>query len=235
MKKFTELEWDSNFFGYKVAQIDSACTELQEIKKSLLFLKESKFELVYLFSSTDFGKEMIIDEFSGIFVDKKTLYKKEKLNNFEVHEAVKPFQEIMPTDEMYELAIQSGVYSRFKTDSNFKLDKFKQLYRLWMENSTKKLIADEVLVCKINNKIAGMVTLAKKNGFGKIGIIAVGENTRGTGIGKKLMQSTENWAISNNFDSIHVVTQGENLTACKFYESNGYKVAEVQYLYHFWL
>ena len=235
MTKYEILEWDSKFFGFGVAQIYSSELQNEEIEKLLTKSKQNNIKLVYLFSVSEFENKFLLEKFNGKFADKKTLYGKDNLSKFPDLTSISPFEAETPTKEMYNLALQSGAYSRFKIDDKIESGKFEQLYSLWIENSTNKSIADIVLVNTNDNKINGMVTLANKKTFGKIGIIAVDENTRGLGVGKKLMQSTENWAFKNKLTQMQVVTQGENTNACKFYESNGYKVLNVQYLYHFWL
>ena len=108
------------------------------------------------------------------------------------------------------------------------------MYTLWMINSINRKIAKEVLVFTEGNDIAGFVTLGEKNNRADIGIIAVDLNFRGKGIGKTLMYSAEKWFSNLGYQSIQVVTQGDNSPACRLYESCGYKVDTVSYFYHIW-
>src|SRR5690606_14128178 len=95
-------------------------------------------------------------------------------------------------------------------------------------------IAHEVLVFLENSVPSGFVTLGEKKDRADIGIIAVDQNHRGKGIGKALMSSAEKWASDKGYNSIQVVTQGDNVPACLLYESCGYKVESVAFFYHIW-
>ena len=108
------------------------------------------------------------------------------------------------------------------------------MYALWMINSLNRKIAKEVLVFSENNDLSGFVTLGEKNNRADIGIIAVDHISRGKGIGKILMTSAEKWFSDLGYESIQVVTQGDNYPACRLYESCGYEVDTVEFFYHIW-
>ena len=95
-------------------------------------------------------------------------------------------------------------------------------------------MAKEVFIYQENQIIAGFVTLGEKKSRAEIGIIAVDNNYRGKGIGKSLMFAAENWFAGKKYNEIRVVTQGDNLPACRLYESCGYKTDNVEYFYHLW-
>ena len=137
-------------------------------------------------------------------------------------------------DKLIDLSIQSGIYSRFNIDKKIGKEKFQQLYTLWMVNSINLKIAKDVLVYTEMKDLAGFVTLGEKNNQADIGIISVDSTFRKKGIGKILMTSAEKKFSNLGYDSIQVVTQGDNIPACKLYESCGYQVDSLEFFYHIW-
>jgi dTDP-4-amino-4,6-dideoxy-D-galactose acyltransferase len=128
-------------------------------------------------------------------------------------------------NKIEKLALLSGKYSRYNLDRNFINNEFSQLYKEWLANSISK---DRI--------IKGFVTykLELKSEQIVIGLIAVDGSEQGKGIGKELLQSIENIAISNRIKQIIVATQLQNKRAMQFYLSCGYAIKEQQQIYHLW-
>lgn len=227
------LEWDSNFLKLKVCKIIS--TEINLTKSILEEIYKNDFDLVYLSSAEKINFETnFIQNFEIRLVDIKTTYLKSNLIQSPDSNHNKTYTASIPEKKLIELALESGMYSRFKVDSNIPEAKFEELYTLWITNSVNKQIADEVIVNYQNNEISGFITLGIKNMIGDIGIIAVDSKYRGQKIGKSLIYSAENYFLNQGIDSIQVVTQGVNLPACNLYASCGYTISEENYFYHLW-
>lgn len=231
------LEWDSNFFGFNVCRISQPTLSNDELTETLKLLHSLQIDLVYCSLENQLTSLNGISAFYDIkLVDKKITFAK-KLNStpaFNQHGAISEYNENYPEKKLIELAIESGVYSRFNLDDRIEREKYRDLYSLWIVKSVSKKLAKEVLVFRADNEIAGFVTLGEKNERADIGIIAVDSLYRGQGIGKSLMLSAEKWFIDKKYDSIQVVTQGENIPALRLYESCGYQIEKVEYFYHFW-
>lgn len=80
-----------------------------------------------------------------------------------------------------------------------------------------------------------MITGSAQNGMGKIGLMGVQKNVHGQGIGSLLIKRLHEWLLSNGINISEVITQKDNVQACKFYESSGYLPASLQHYYHFWV
>lgn len=232
---FEILEWDSNFFGLKVCRVNKPGTSNNELTEILKVLSSLHIDLVYYSNKNELTILDGISEFYDIrLVDKKTTYAKQLMNTVAPNESISEYNENYPEKKLIELAIESGVYSRFNVDDKVSKEKYKELYRLWIINSVNKKLAKAVLVFRTDNEIAGFVTLGEKNSRADIGIIAVDALHRGKGIGKSLLLSAEKWFIEKKYTSIQVVTQGENKPACRLYENCGFNIDKVEYFYHMW-
>lgn len=230
---FKHLKWDTDFFNFKVSEIRTNNISEMELKIILNLLKKEGYVLIYLFLNKKFDKKL--SAYKMKLVDRKIIYTKKILkNDLEISHIIK-YELNYPSQDLINLAIESGIHSRFNIDENIEKEKYQELYKQWIINSVNKKIAKEVLIYLEEGKTAGMVTLGEKNKKGNIGIIAVDEKYRGKKIASKLIHSAEQYFEKQGYSEMQVVTQSENKPACKLYERNGFKIDKTEYVYHIWL
>ena len=240
VSKYQILEWDSDFFGFAVAKILPKKMYYDQLQNVLIHLKTQNVKLVYwAVDSANKGSHRVAKLLSGHIVDKKITYtidlKKKHGKKISPTIKVEEYNQLIPNSELEELAIQSGIYSRYNFDPNISKSQFEKLYLSWIFNSTNKTISDAVLVIRKKNKIVGMVTLAKIDENGHIGLIAVDSSMRGRGLGKALVNAAISWFEIEGCNNLKVVTQMRNIVACNLYEKMGFNVKNIEYFYHFWL
>lgn len=232
------LDWDSDFFGVKVARITDPGLTAQKLTDLLSELKRKCIKLVYWPSE----RERDNDEAKGLcghLVDIKTTFvidfRSFDLDSFISTDIVEPYSLSMPIADIEDLAIQSGEYSRFAIDPHLPREQFVSLYKTWINRSLSKEIASEVLVIRDAGRVVGMVTLGEKDGRGDIGLIAVDASCRGKKYGEKLVRAAQRWFVKNGYVFGQVVTQGMNSPACNLFKKCGYSTEKAEYFYHFWL
>jgi len=227
------LSWDSNFFAKKIGKI--ICNNPVELPNLLNKAKYDNYELIYVFGNENcYVENEIVKRYNGKLMDKKVLYQKKITGLLPLLEQIENYTGNL-TKELEELAYVSGGYSRFKLDKNFRKDNFYQMYKIWIERSIKKEIADNVFVVKGDNTIKGMVTLKIEGNTGRIGLIAITLANQGKGYGKALINTCENELLRKNIVNLEVATQIDNTQACRFYEKCDFKIKEVTNIYHFWI
>jgi len=230
------LPFDSDLFGISVAKIVPSCLTSKDLSMILQQLKSQNVSLVYWSSdSTHTESQLAAKEQGGVLADRKVTYAMTLPKSQVLPKGIESYQEKMPNQELIDLALQVGLYSRFKMDPNITDDMRESMFKAWITNSTKRQIADEMLVTKDKDAISGMITLGQKNKRGDIGLIAVGEAYRGQSLGSKLVKAAQSYFIEKGFQESQVVTQMTNVSACKLYEKNGYKIESIEHFYHFWL
>lgn len=228
-----KLDWDSNFFQFNVGRINGKLKDIEDVKDIDIKMNEKNYKLVY-YSSIE---ELKVDESESLevlLVDKKTTYLKKINSSLIPHAQISSYTNDFPSTKLIDLAIQSGEYSRFNVDKKIGRKKFEELYRIWIIKSVKREIANEVIVFKYNNDIAGYLTIGEKNNRADLGMGAVDLKYRGLGIGKILFENAEKWAFDNGYENIQIVTQGDNIPACNLYEKLGYIVDSKEFFYHIW-
>jgi dTDP-4-amino-4,6-dideoxy-D-galactose acyltransferase len=174
-----------------------------------------------------------IDEL--ILADVKVTWEKQCLNQERSNKIIEYNSNIHDYNEVLNLALLSGNFSRFRTDSNFKNNEFYNLYKEWLNKSINKKIADIVFIYQVGEKIVGFITIGKSNAeTSHIGLIAVDPSYQGKKIGSDLINVSLNYSTNNNYKKIEVETQKENIPAMRLYEKNSFNIKSIQYIYHLW-
>lgn len=231
---YSYLHWDSDFFGKKIYKIESFAEIPPHEWEAVI--KEQP-ELIYCAIENPSSATIeFMNKQGAILYDKKVQFYKsdftaEATKNDDLHyESTNVL-----TNELEAMVYQSGSFSRFKMDPRLSF-KFKDLYKEWILGSLNRRLADEVLLAKnIEGKTAGFITLSVKKAIGNIGLIAVNEHLRGRGVGKFLMQQADSFFKEKQVSGATVVTQLDNIPACRLYEKMGYTIQKNESIYHYYL
>lgn len=193
MVNYSLLEWDTKTFGYKIALMSVKEASIGQMHNTIRKLKDENFRLAYCYlSPEDKSSNDSIIGCSGLLVDEKVTYSflLEETSSYNHVENVEYFTDNIVPEELKNLTLQSGAYSRFRVDPNFRNDEYVTLYSRWIEKSVSGDMADHILVYKEGVKILGFITLKIGPVKGTIGLLAVDERYRGKSIGKKLLSSS---------------------------------------------
>lgn len=220
-----EKKWDSEFFNLKIGEVNfSDCKDYSNF---------ANYDLLYIVSDEDF--DIQIDGFSNTFSERKVKFHKKLSEIFQTNKNVFSHSETeYNIQDLYKLAFESGKQSRFLLDKNFGKEKFKELYRLWIDNSISKAFADDVLLYKNNQEIAGLLTYKTTDDKAIVGLIAVSNEHQGKGIGGILLKHLETILYQKGITSLTIPTQFENKQASNFYSKQGYSIFENTFIKHFW-
>ena len=227
------LEWDSAFFGLRIGKvIVGTVEELEELQNAKERLRE-QYDLVYVFIT---DSDLYWEEQDAFLVDRKIVYAQHLAGRYRFSDNVHAYQENLPDEALYRLALRSGTYSRFKTDPSFPEGKFEALYRRWMEQSVEDRRG--VVLCYYDaDAIVGMMTLVIDDGSesARIGLTAVDAAYSGQGVGSSLMETACAYLCGRGIEHFETVTQVQNVPACRWYEKNGFQVETVTNIFHWWL
>jgi dTDP-4-amino-4,6-dideoxy-D-galactose acyltransferase len=229
------LNWDTNFFGYEVAQVIFDQFGDNFLENLLRDIKFKNIRLTYFFASPlDLKLNEHIEKIGGILVDQKTVYAKTTHAHVAFSNHITEYGEVTPSERLVELGLQAGIFSRFNTDKNFNNHEFERLYKEWLVNSVNKKIAFKTLISLSGSEITGLTTMGKKDNYADIGLVAVDQSYRGKGIGTDLIKFADNIAFELKFETIKVVTQLQNRGACRLYEKCNFKIDRITNVYHYW-
>jgi dTDP-4-amino-4,6-dideoxy-D-galactose acyltransferase len=229
MTKFTLLPWDTDFFGFKTGKIEVRKYDPEAIKEALNRAKDESFNLIYLIIPNETDNKEI---FQNELTDQKVIFEKYLENQPATWPGIVAWEEKTVPPELYEIALESGKYSRFKTDEKLPAGCYEKLYRKWIEKSVSGEIADKVFVYIEDRRVLGLITVKIKPDHGEIGLLGIHPSAQGKGLGSKLIAAAENYATLQGKNKVEVATQKKNISACAFYEKNGYRIKSILNYYH---
>jgi dTDP-4-amino-4,6-dideoxy-D-galactose acyltransferase len=239
MYELRQLDWDTNFFGFRTGKADISLLNETEWKDLKVEIESKAFSLVYLFVNPEDQSSVNLIEGDGVLLadDKVTFItdlagSREKETEGNIITLTPASLTTYP--EIESIAYQSGAHSRFYIDPGFDRTLFRKLYFTWLEKSLSGEIAKTVFGYENDGRILGLVTLGVNSGRGNIGLIAVDESSRGLQIGKNLVQAVFNYCGSNGIKEITVTTQHTNKGACNFYLKLGFREYQSFKIYHYW-
>ncbi|WP_394758861.1 GNAT family N-acetyltransferase [Flavobacterium sp.] len=222
-----KLDWDSDFFNLEIGEVN--------LEKDNCVIDADAYDLVYVKSKND--SQLDIKGYQNTFTDQTLIYIKDlekKENEIEI-ENIFPFDENkFPIEKLYELAYVGGSFSRFNLDTKFDKEKFKKLYRTWIDNSLNGKNADELLVYEENGELMGFVTYKIDNDIATYYLLAVLPQYQGKKIGIKLFEYVAQKMRNLNVKKLMIPTQRSNVGACYIYEKLGYTILEKKYIKHYW-
>lgn len=236
--KYELLEWDSNFFDFKVAKITDKKINKVELEKIINKLKKIHTKLVYWAASINNEDLSIIEKTNNAFLTgQKVIYVKNintahNSSNNRSSFKIEKYKENKPEQELIDLVIDGAEYSRFYVDPKITKKQYEELHKLWITNSVKD---NDLFVSRDKNKIIGFVSLNQKNNRGNIDFIAVDKLFRGKGLATALLNQAHQWFSENKYKQVQAVTQKENDASCKMYEKIGYVIEKTENFYHFWI
>ncbi|MEI6880590.1 MAG: GNAT family N-acetyltransferase [Bacteroidota bacterium] len=223
------LKWDTDFFGYNVGKV---LVDNKVLNDEIVTYND--YRLLYFYSNEPLNEDVIL-KYNLFLADEKTdLIAQVSDLTFDKSPNDSISELFSINQNLLDLTFQSGHYSRFKIDPNFKNNEFEKLYTAWIEQSLNHTLAEKVLGFLVDNKTIGFITIALKNNVYDIGLIAVDSAHRSLKIGKQLLEYVFRYASSNKVHSVTVTTQMQNQRALKFYLQNGFSVYRTTFIYHLW-
>ncbi len=243
LPKVKELQWDSEFFGFRVACLRN-CNDTRSARSLIYQALQSGIKLVYL--SVDIDNAKNLASFKTAFASRhvvdhlKYRYRipsaaQSPIGDLPSRWAVHRYAQGNADESLVKLALQAGSRSRFNVDAKFGKVVFEKLYETWIHRSCRREIADTVEVIEDESgEAVGLVTLRVAGNCCSIGLIAVSPEYHGRGLGKLLIDRVICYATQHGCKEVSVVTQAENSPAIHLYESCGFVCCEKNAWFHFW-
>lgn len=129
----------------------------------------------------------------------------------------------MDTDEL-EAHAANFLFTRFGLDPSVTERERVHHQRLWIGNS---MASTEILKFV---EPGAFVSFRVKDGAAAIDLVSVLPEARGRG--SLLLGRLRAWAASKGLGRIEVTTESENITACLFYQKNGYRLDRAAVAFH---
>lgn len=221
------LKWDSSFFNKRIGELEFG-------KTGYSFIDANYFDLLYVKQREELL--LNVEGFVQTYVETKVVFSKIITKNTDLKDefVTSEFDKEDDKQQLYELAFESGKFSRFNLDENFLRSEFEALYRKWIDNSLTKDLADDIILYKQGDSILGFVTYKVFGNYATIGLLAIKSKSQGKGIGRKLLVGVENELNKKRIKELRIPTQLKNEEACSFYAKMDYTIIEKIIIKHYW-
>lgn len=211
--------FDSEILGFpsaKIQHVDKGTVPLlvnnllqEKITHAVIRVTSNEYSLIREIGKNGF---YMVD----VFIEMENKLKSENINTIQTSREAT----LSDLAEIQVIAEESFTATRYFNDPFISAKSAKNIYKKWVENSLKKIVADSVLVLEINGIISGFITLEK---IGHIPLIAVRNGFRGKGIGKKMIldsfEKFREWKVQK----VSIETQLQNIPAIRSYQATGFK------------
>ncbi len=228
------LEWDSNFFGVRIARMAGHALTADHAQAVGQWCAAQRIDCLYFLARSDDALTTDVARERGYqLVDIRVTFERERFDDNIVTPDIRPF---VASDRpaLRQIARTSHNDSRFYYDSRFPRARCDELYEAWIERSCDGW-ADAVLVAEHEGRLCGYISChLTPSGAGSIGLVAVAADARGQGLGSRLVYAALNYFSSKGASRATVVTQGRNIQSQRLYQRCGFLTQSVQLWYHRW-
>jgi len=232
------LEWDSAFFGLRVARATIQQLDAQAAAQIEEWCQARRIDCLYFLAEAADGPTVrALENHSYRLVDIRLTLRRQL--DKPVVLQTRPdisLAPAVPADvaALRHIARASHSDTRFYFDPNFDRASCDRLYETWIEKSCHGY-ADLVLVARLHDQVAGYFSCHRLDQtHGKIGLVAVAAAARGQQVGSAVLQAGLRWFWEQNLRHISVVTQGRNVAAQRLYQNHGFVTDQVELWYHRW-
>ena len=234
------LEWDSRFFGKRIARIYPTKLTQSILDYSLTKAQDSKVDCIFFLCDSNDPMSILLAESGGFhLVDVRVSFNREVPFATPKTKDLQNVCRIANTNDLDALIRISEDFfqlSRYYFDGNFPKSKCKEFYQDWITKSVSGEFDDVVLVAEIEGEIAGFISCKRASrNLGRIGLIGVKKEQAGCGVGNLLLEAAFYWFSEQKVSSVEVVTQGRNIAAQRLYQKNGFKTQKSELWYHKWM
>ncbi|MBE8578958.1 dTDP-4-amino-4,6-dideoxy-D-galactose acyltransferase [Vibrio sp. OPT18] len=214
---FSLREWDSQFFSKKIGDVQWG------IENTQLASAHSYDLITTRVSSLEHTKIEVLQNHGFVYCDGDVQLTKDIHSNDSEIDFQMATQEQLPKllamlDNMYQI-------SRFKAPWFATQDR-DRFYKEWLTKAVYGTFDDCCLIIAEEDKIYGFVTLKEFSNYAQIGLIGVGSEYQGKGIGKKLLFVAEQYLRQRSCTILNVSTQTSNIHALNLYTRFGFRLKE---------
>lgn len=235
------LEWDSEFFGCRIARVEAPLATKDTLESALHWAVAERIDCLYLLARSDSPETISAVEAEQFGLkDIRITYKRSATpfsGQLPAREKGIFVRTFCPTDleTLSALARTAHRDTRFFSDLRFDREKAASLYEVWLRKACSE-VAGRVFVGEIDGTVGGYLTCSVDSAQrGSIGLVAVSLAHRRVGLGGRLVEAALLWFRDQRATEVSVVTQGRNVAAQRLYQAAVFHTHAVELWYHKWL
>jgi ribosomal protein S18 acetylase RimI-like enzyme len=232
------LDWDSEFFGCRIALLQESRLNEDALAQSLGWCRRERIDCLYFLADRDPATVALAEAAGFQLVDVRVTLETDPRDALPPPNET-PVRPWMPADigRLRSIAAASHLGSRFYRDGHFPVERCDELYSTWIERSCGA-DATQVFVAEFAQQAAGYISCHAATheitSEGRIGLLGVDADARHLGFGQSLVLNALAWFRDRSIRSVTVVTQGQNVSARRLYQKAGFTTRSEQLWYHYW-
>ncbi len=235
------LEWDSSFFGCRVATVTSLPEDATAVSEIESWCRTERIDCVYCLVPASAGAAVrCIEEHGFRLVDVRvTLAWAPADLASGVNAPVGSDGGVRPVtpDDVATLCAIARVnhrVTRFYNDPGFPTVRCDALYETWIRKSCDG-DADAVFVYESGGAAVGYLTChLDDDRRGRIGLAGLAPEARALGFGGSLVQAAQRWFVEHDVAVVTVVSQGRNREGQRLYQRYGFITDDTALWFHRW-
>jgi dTDP-4-amino-4,6-dideoxy-D-galactose acyltransferase len=226
------LPWDTEFWGVRIARVEGDTMTRERAAAVEEWAAAADVACLYFLAGEDAASAHAAEDAGYRLMDVRVgLARAAAAVGRDPR--VRPFA---PVDlpGLRAIARASHGATRFYADPRFPRERCDDLYDTWITRSVEGW-ADATFVAEHEGRPAGYLSVHGDGERASIGLVAVAEEARGSGLGAALVDAAIGWAAGRGLPEIAVVTQGRSAAALRVYERRGFAVETLGFWFHRWL
>lgn len=237
------LPWDSDFFGYQIARVNSSCLDADILESIYTWSTRRSIDCLYFLANADDPQTIQLAQKHGFNLVEVRLNMGRKLTDWDPETRpkaatdlhIRPIRlEDIPS--LQKIASDSYVDSRYYFDPHFSKESWQGYYATWVKKSCEGR-ADLALVAEKDDKIGGYITgnINPENPQeGIYELTGVDKSARRSGVGQELFRSGLDWYTRHGVELVWLATQARNIATQRMIQRNGFITRSCQLYYHKW-
>lgn len=231
--------WDSGFFGFPVAHVESEAHDTKQFNKALTSARE--MGVILLVYKAPFGTQISCDD-PHVLADTRLTYRY-SIGDMALRDLPSPSYPVeiydgktpLPVFDL--LAEKWGTHSRFYVDEMFPKSAADAMYVHWVRRMVKREMADLFLVARDRHGDIGAISSARidSTGLGAPLMMVADDRLVGLGLGRSFVLTIMQWLKENGVENAELVAQASNRLACNTYKKLGWQLKSKQDIFHIWL
>jgi ribosomal protein S18 acetylase RimI-like enzyme len=235
------LEWDSEFFGIRIAKTLSTRLQPREVNTVLGQCEQAEIKCLYCeLEPEELDTVAYVQACGFTFVEFRMVLRHDLHQSLpersEYTGSLAVLDDCPREEDMADLvAIADAIspMSRFAVDRRFGRDASRRLYARWLQNCLEDATV-KMIVARVDGRAAGFVTLKPEGEAMWLTLLGVAPSAQGGGIGAQLTQAAVRASAACGAAKLLVVTQGRNARAVRTYERCGFTLGAGTYYFHKW-
>jgi ribosomal protein S18 acetylase RimI-like enzyme len=134
--------------------------------------------------------------------------------------------------DLRQLAETIGETSRYFKDPRIPPAAARRVYETWISNSLYGGYAQDVILAFRDDRLIGLHTLRARDGVLTVDLIGVVPEAQGDGLGTVLLQAGVRAGEALRTSRVRVVTEAENIPACRMYQRHGFLLTSTELVWH---